>query len=353
MWQFLIPSFLRRRLSPAIGIDLGTSSTLIAIQGEGVVVDEPSVVAIESSSRQVLGRGTAVGRLARQMIGRTPTGIEAVRPIRNGAITDFTVCEALLRYLVRKACPTPGRRPTFVVSVPGRLTSVERQAVLNSAERAGAGDVFLLEESKAAAIGAGLPLSEPLASLVCDIGGGTTDVAALSLGDTVARSSVAVAGDAFDDAIVAHLRRRHRLRVSHGEAEQIKLKIGSASPLEDEREAEVRGLDIGSGIPRRVIVTSEEIREALDGPLEAVADAVQKVLEQLDPTLVADASDCGLVLTGGGALLRGLPARLENRLGLPVRRDADPRHAVIRGLSICLDHFEQWHDRLERDAIAV
>lgn len=353
MWPPLIPALFRRRLSPVVGIDLGSSSTLIALPGEGVVVDEPSVVAIDTATGEVLGRGTAIGRLARQMVGRTPSGIKAVRPVRSGAITDFRVCEAMLRYLVRKACPTLGRRPTFVVSVPGRLTSVERQAVLNSSERAGAGDVLLLEESKAAAIGAGLPLSEPLASLVCDIGGGTTDVAALSLGDVVARTSVAVAGDAFDEAIVAYSRRKHRLKISLGEAERVKLRIGSAAELDDETETEVRGLDIGSGIPRRIILTSEEVRESLAEPLESIADAVQRVLEQMDPTLVADASDCGLVLTGGGALLRELPQCLENRLGLPVRRDADPRHAVIRGLSVCLDHFDQWQGRLRRDAVAA
>lgn len=353
MWRPILPALLGRRLSPVIGIDLGTTSTLIAVQGEGLVVDEPSVVAIERATGHVLGRGTAIGRLAKQMVGRTPDSIQAVKPIRGGAITDFAVCEALLRYLVTKACPTLGRRPTFVVSVPSRLTSVERQAVLNSSERAGAGHVLLLDESKAAAIGAGLPIAEPLASIVCDIGGGTTDVAALSLGDTIASGSEATAGDAFNEAIVLDLRRRHRIRISDGEAEQLKCRIGSASELPTELESEVRGRDIGSGIPRRVIITSEEVRAALAAPLETVVETIQRVLEQLDTTLVADAADCGLILTGGGSQLTGLPEFLERRLGLPVQRDDNPRHAVIRGLGICLDHFDVWQERLERDAALV
>lgn len=347
MWRFVTSRRLRRRWCPAVAVDLGSATTRIAVEGRGEVVREPSVVAVETRTGQVLGRGTAVGRLARQMVGRTPNGIEAVRPVRAGAITDFGVCEAMLRYLVEKAIPGGRGRPVFLIAVPDNLTAVERQAVLNSAERAGAGDVCFLPQSKAAAIGAGLPLSEPLASLVCDVGAGTTEVAALSLGDSVARESVRVAGDAFDAAVAAWLRRHYALRIGGAEAERLKVEVGSADVLSEELEGEVRGLDTASGVPRRAVVTSEEVRDALAEPLDAVCDAVRRTIEQLDPALVADVSDCGVVLSGGGSRLRRLPAYLERRLGVPVRRCDEPEAAVVRGLGVCLDHFAEWQDRFD------
>lgn len=330
-----------------MGVDLGSATTRILIEGRGTVVREPSVVAVATRTGEVLGRGTAVGRLAKQMIGRTPDGIEAVRPVQAGAITDFGVCEALLQYLVGKARGRQRGRPIFIIAVPDKLTAVERQAVFNSAERAGAAGVGLLRESSAAAIGAGLPLSEPLASLVCDVGAGTTEVAALSLGDAVARESIRVAGDAFDAAIAAWLRRHYALRIGAAESERLKRQVGSAFPLDHELDAEVRGLDTASGVPRRAVVTSEEVREALIDPLDEVTDAIRRVIERLDPAMVADVADCGVVLAGGGARLRRLPAYIAERLGVPVQLADEPDDAVCRGLAVCLDHLDQWRDRIE------
>ena len=267
---------LRRWLSPDLAIDMGTANTLVAIHGEGVVLDEPSVVALQQGSRKVLGRGTAVGKLAKQMLGRTPDSIIAVRPIQDGVITDFELCEAMLRYFIQKAArTTPGFRPNVVIAVPGGITNVEKRAVFNSAERAGAGRVYLIDESKAASIGAGLPISEPLASMICDIGGGTTEVAVLSLAEIVASKSLRVAGDELDQAIVDYMKQFFALRIGDQSAEQLKIKIGCAYPLDQEQTCEVRGLDIVSGVPRKAIVTSEQIREALRKPLEMIMTAIK------------------------------------------------------------------------------
>ena len=301
-------SRLRNWLCPDLAIDLGTANTLIAVQGRGVIVDEPSVVALRKGTRSVLGKGTAVGKLAKQMLGRTPDSITAVRPLKDGVITDFELCEAMLRYFIKKASrQSGGLRPRVVIAVPGGITPVEKRAVFNSAERAGAGRVYLLEESKAAGIGAGLPISEPMASMVCDIGGGTTDVAILSLADVVVSRSIRIAGDEMDEAIVEYLKRHFSLRIGEQSAEHVKIDVGSAFPLEQELTTEVSGLDTISGVPRKAIITSEEIREALRGPVEAILNCVKAVIEHCKPELVADLADTGLVLTGGGALLRGLP----------------------------------------------
>jgi rod shape-determining protein MreB len=341
---------LRTWLCPDMGIDLGTANTLVAVQGEGVVLDEPSVVALEKGTRQVLGRGTAVGKLARQMLGRTPDSITAIRPMKDGVITDFELCEAMLRYFLRKAGRSRfGLKPRVVIAVPGSITPVEKQAVFNSAERAGAGRVFLIEESKAAGIGAGLPISEPLASMVCDIGGGTTDVAVFSLGEIVASQSVRVAGDEFDQAIVEYLRKNFSLRIGTQMAEQVKIEIGSAYPLMTELAAEVRGLDTVSGIPRKATVTSEEIREALIEPLTTIITCCRTVIERCDPELVSDLADTGLTLTGGGALLRGLDELLREQLGIPVQIADDPLTTVARGTSVCLEHLEHWRSSLETE----
>jgi rod shape-determining protein MreB len=339
---------LRRWLCPDLAIDLGTANTLVAVQGRGIVLDEPSVVALEKGSRRVLGRGTAVGKLARQMLGRTPDSITAVRPLQDGVINDFELCEAMLRYFIKKALSaTGGLRPRVVIAVPGSITPVEKRAVFNSAERAGAGRVYLITESKAAGIGAGLPIAEPLASMVCDIGGGTTDAAIFSLGETVAARSVRIGGDEMDEAIVEYLKQRFSLRVGLPTAEQIKLEIGSAAPLDQELTAEVRGRDTISGVPRRALVTSEEIRQALREPLGAILACLKNVIEQCDPELVGDLVDHGLVLTGGGALLKGLDAFLSEQLNIPVRVDEEPLTTVARGAAICLDHLELWRHGLE------
>jgi rod shape-determining protein MreB and related proteins len=339
---------LRNWLCPDLGIDLGTANTLIAVHGRGVIVDEPSVVALRKGTRRVLGKGTAVGKLAKQMLGRTPDSITAVRPLKDGVITDFELCEAMLRYFIRKASrQSGGLRPRVVIAVPGGITPVEKQAVYNSAERAGAGRVYLLEESKAAGIGAGLPISEPMASMVCDIGGGTTDVAILSLADVVVSRSIRIAGDEMDEAIVDYLKRHFSLRIGEPSAESLKLEVGSAFPLEQELTTEVSGLDTISGVPRKAVVTSEEIREALRGPVEAILNCVKTVIEHCKPELVADLADTGLVLTGGGSLLRGLPTYMNEQLGIPVRVAEDPLTTVARGTAICLEHLSHWRDSLE------
>ena len=343
MWNWA-----RQRLCPDLAIDLGTANTLVIVQGEGIVLSEPSVVALQKGTRKVLGRGTAVGKLARQMLGRTPESITAVRPLKNGVITDFELCEAMLRYFIQKASRhVRGMRPRVMIAIPGGITPVEKRAVFNSAERAGAGRVYLIEESRAAGIGAGLPISEPIASMVCDIGGGTSDVAILSLGEIVVCESVRVAGDEMDAAIVEYMKQHFALKIGTQTAEQIKLRLGSAFPLDQELTSEVRGLDTISGVPRKAVVTSEEIREALKPPLGSIIGCVKTCIERCKPELVADIVDTGLVLTGGGALLRGLDRLMHEQLGIPVRVADEPLNTVARGAAICLEHLSQWQDRFE------
>ncbi len=339
---------IRQLICPDLAIDLGTANTLVSIQGEGVTLNEPSVVALEKGSHRVLGKGTAVGKLARQMLGRTPDSITAVRPLRDGVITDFELCEAMLRYFIQKASRhRRGFKPRVVIAVPGGITPVEKRAVFNSAERAGAGRVYLIEESKAAGIGAGLPISEPMASMVCDIGGGTSEVAIMSLADIVVSESVRVAGDECDSAIVEYMRQHFSLRIGEQSAEQLKVTIGSAFPLDQELTSEVSGLDIISGVPRKAVVTSEEIRQALKEPLTEILSCIKRVIERCQPELVADLSDNGIVLTGGGALLRGMDDFLSEQLGIPARVTDDPLTTVARGTAICLEHLSLWRDSLD------
>ncbi len=341
-------SWLRKRICADLAIDLGTSTTQIGLPGEGIRLDEPSVVAVARGAQRVAGRGTAVGKLAWQMLGRTPEGIQAVRPLRHGVIHDFELCETMLRYFLRKACGNrKGLRPRVLIAVPGSISAVERRAVFNSAERAGAGRIWLIDDSRAAGIGAGLPVSEPMANMVCDIGGGTTEVAVMSLADIVASQSIRVAGDAMDEAIVRYLRRRYSLRIGEQTAEQLKLGIGSAAPLDHELTQEASGLDTASGIPRKALVTSEEIREALAEPLSEIVDAIRRTIERCQPELIADLADTGIVLTGGGALLRGIDRFLTQQLGIPVRLADSPRTAVTRGAMICLDHLDRWKNSLD------
>ncbi len=339
---------LRSWLSPDLAIDLGTANTLVALRGEGITLNEPSVVALQKGTRRVLGRGAAVGKLAKQMLGRTPDSMTAVRPLQNGVITDFELCEAMLSYFIQKASRQSfGIRPRVVIAVPGGITPVEKRAVFNSAERAGAGKVYLIDESKAASIGAGLPISEPMASMVCDIGGGTTEVAILSLGDIVVGQSIRIAGDELDEAIVEYIKQHYSLRIGIQTAEEIKLEIGSAFPLEQELSTSVNGLDTISGVPRKAVITSEEIREALQEPVGSILKCVKNVIERCKPELVADLADMGLVLSGGGALLRGLNLLMTEQLGIPVRVSEDPLTTVARGTAICLEHLAQWRDSLE------
>ncbi len=331
-----------------LAIDLGTANTLISVVGEGLVLNEPSIVAVEEGTTRVLSGGCAVGHLAKQMEGRTPHSISVVRPLSAGVITDFELCEAMLRYFIRKARRQGFRvKPRVLVAVPGCITPVEKRAVYNSTQRAGAGEVLVISEAKAAAIGAGLPIAEPMASMICDIGGGTTEVAVLSLGEVVASQSVRVAGDAMDQAIVDYLRRHYSLRVATGAAERLRIEIGSAYPLEEELSDEVRGVDVISGMPRKATITSEEIREALGTPLLEIVEAIKATLEGCSTDLVSDLVDNGLMLAGGGSLLRGLDRFLTDQTGLPTRTSADPLTAVARGTYICLEHFDRWRSVMQ------
>ncbi len=336
------------RWTADLAIDLGTANTLIGVAGEGLVLNEPSVVAVEREGGRILSGGCAVGHLAKQMLGRTPDSISVVRPLSEGVITDFQLCEAMLRYFLQKSQRQGwGIKPRVVISVPGSITPVEKRAVFNSAHRAGAREVFLLSESKAAAIGAGLPVAEPVASMVCDIGGGTTEVAVMSLGDTVATSSVRVAGDKMDQAVADYLRRHYSLRIGLPAAERLRIDIGSAYPLADELVDEVSGVDVISGLPRKATVTSEEIREALGDPLEAIVEAIRATLDRCPAELAADLVDNGMVLAGGVALTRGLDDFLSERTGIPTRVATDALSAVAKGSLICLEHLSQWRGSLE------
>ncbi len=331
-----------------LAVDLGTANTLVSVVGEGLVLDEPSVVAVDQRTGRILSGGCAVGRLAQQMLGRTGDAIAVVRPLRNGVITDFELCEAMLHYFLRKAQrPALRLRPRVLVGVPGGITPVEKRAVFGSTLRAGARQVLLVSQAKAAAIGAGLPIAEPVASMVCDVGGGTTEVAVTSLSDVVSGQSIPVGGDAMDRAVADYLRRHHNLRIGLPTAEKLRIAAGSAWPLEIEDVEEVRGTDGVSGLPRRATVTSEEVREALLEPLEAILDAVRATLDGCGPELAADLVDSGMVLCGGGAQLRGLDRYLAEHTGLPVRTADDPMAAVARGALICLEHLEAWHPTLE------
>jgi rod shape-determining protein MreB len=339
---------LANLFSADLAIDLGTANTLISVAGEGLVLNEPSVVAVEQSGHRVLADGCAVGHLARQMLGRAPDAISVVRPLREGVIRDFQLCEIMLRYFISKAqCRSWGIGPRVIITVPGCITPVEKRAVFNSALRAGARQVYLLPESKAAAIGVGLPIAEPVASMVCDIGGGTTEVAVMSLGDVVASHSIRGGGDRMDVAIVEYLKKHYQLRVGQTGAERLRIELGSAYPLEEEKTDEVSGVDLISGLPRKAIVTSEEVREALADPLAEIIEAIKVTIDGCQPDLAADLVENGLVMTGGGSLLRRIDRLVAEQTGLPCRVSSDPLSDVARGTQICLEHFQRWHDALE------
>ncbi|MCL5036676.1 MAG: rod shape-determining protein [Chloroflexi bacterium] len=311
-----------------VGIDLGTSSVLIFIKGKGIVLREPSVVAIDKLSDRIL----AVGEQARQMLGRTPANIVATRPMRDGVIADYEVTEAMLKYFLNKVC---GRRlifrPYVMVCVPAEVTSVERRAILEAASAAGAKKAFLIEEPMAAAIGAGLNVEEPAGNMVLDIGGGTTDAAVISLGGIVVSESIRVAGNKMDEAIVRYVRKNYNLMIGERTAEDIKIRIGSAYPLEEALYMEIRGRDLINGLPKTIEITSEEVREALAEPVGYMVEAVKAVLEKTPPELAADIIDRGIVMTGGGALLRGLDKLLTQVTGMPVRLADDPISCVAIG----------------------
>ncbi len=327
-------------LSADMGIDLGTANTLVYVKGRGIVLNEPSVVAIATSrgKRQVL----AVGDEAKLMLGRTPGNIQAIRPLRDGVIADFEVAEEMIKHFIRKV---HNRRsfanPQIIICVPSGSTAVERRAIQESAESAGARRVFLIEEPMAAAIGAGLPVTEPTGSMVVDIGGGTTEVAVLSLGGIVYSRSVRVGGDKMDEAIINYIRRYHNLLIGESTAERIKKEIGSAAPPEDGegRVTEIKGRDLMYGVPKEIIITERQVAESLAEPVSAILEAVKVALENTAPELAADIVDKGIVLTGGGALLRNLDLVLRHATGLPVSVGEDPLSCVALGTGRALEEM--------------
>ena len=334
--------------SEDMGIDLGTCTTLVCARDKGIVLNEPSVVAVHRGTNKVINDGEAVGMIAHEMLGKTPESIVAIRPLKGGVISDFEVTEAMLGYFIRKV-QGKGRlfRPRVVIAVPSGITAVERRAVIDSAERAGARRVYLVDEPVAAGIGAGLPISEPTASMIVDIGGGTTEVAIMSLADIATCQSIRVGGDDMDEAIINHLKRTYNLLIGDSRAEKVKIQIGSAVPLEEELTMEVAGRDTISGLPRKIVVTSEEIREALHEPISAIVDTVAKTLEKAKPELAADLIDNGMYICGGGALLRGMDDLLANATGLNVERTQDPLSCVARGTTVYLDTLELWKNTID------
>lgn len=324
-------------LSNDMGIDLGTANTLAYLKGQGVVLCEPSVVAIERGTNNVL----AVGEEAKRMLGRTPGNIIAIRPMKDGVIADFDITEAMLRYFIRKVNAKKKLiSPRVVIAVPSGITEVERRAVKDSAERAGArSPVYLIEEPLAAAIGVGLPIQEPGGNMIIDIGGGTTEVAVISLGGIVFSKSIRIGGDEFDQAIKQHLKKTYNLLIGETTAENIKISVGSAYPLEEELKYEVKGRDILAGLPKTITITSEEIREALAEPISSILDASRLALERTPPELSADLVDRGLILAGGGSLLRGLDKLISEETGLPVTVADDPLTAIALGTGRALSEL--------------
>ena len=320
-----------------LAIDLGTATTLVYVRGRGIVLNEPSVVAIEKKTEKVL----AVGAEAKKMLGRTPGNIMAIRPMKEGVIADFEMAEKMLRHFITKAHNrSTFVRPRIIIGVPSRITQVEQRAVRDSAELAGAREVYLIEEPVAAAIGAGLPITEPSGNMVVDIGGGTTDIAVLSLGGIVYSESVKVAGDRMDDAIMNYVKKKYNLLIGDHMAERVKVEIGSAYPFAEKKTMMVKGRDLISGIPRTLVLDDSEIREALYEPISTIVNAIKVALENTPPELAGDIIDCGIVLTGGGSMLWGMDTRLREETGLPIITVDDPLTSVVLGVGKILDELD-------------
>ncbi|MDA2945577.1 MAG: rod shape-determining protein [Actinomycetota bacterium] len=320
-----------------LAIDLGTANTLIYARGLGVVLDEPSVVAINVND----GRPVAVGLEAKRMMGRTPNHIKAIRPLKDGVIADFEVCEKMLRYFIQKVHASKWSKPRMIICVPSGITGVEQRAVQDAAEYAGARrPVHIIEEPMAAAIGADLPVSAASGNMIVDIGGGTTEVAVISLGGIVTAQSVRVAGDELDDAVMQYVKKEFSLAIGDRTAEEVKIQMGSAWPLDDELTADIRGRDLISGLPRTIQLTTEHVREALAEPVSAIVDAVKTALDRTPPELAADIMEDGITVTGGGALLRGLPERLAHETGMPIRIADEPLYSVAIGSGRALENID-------------
>jgi rod shape-determining protein MreB and related proteins len=333
--QFFKKAFSNLRCD--LGIDLGTANTLVFSQRGGVIIQEPSVVALDSQKNMVL----AVGDEAKRMIGRTPGNVIAVRPLRDGVIADFDITETMLKYFIKKALPKyTFFKPRIIVGVPSGITGVEKRAVLDATYCAGAKEAYLIEEPMAAAIGANLPVSEPTGSMIVDIGGGTTEVAVISLGGIVVSKSIRVAGDEMDEAIVSHCRENYRLLIGERTSEEIKIELGSASETTDERTMEVRGRDLVSGLPKTFTLTTAEIRDALKDPVRTIIDGIRTTLEKTPPELSSDIMDMGIYLAGGGALLKGLDAHIHAETNISVSIAKNPLECVVLGTGQALNELE-------------
>ncbi len=320
-----------------MAVDLGTANTLVYVRGRGIVLNEPSVVAINSKD----GRPLAVGSEAKRMIGRTPEHITAIRPLKDGVIADFDVCEKMLRYFIQRVHQRRWAKPRMVICVPSGVTGVEQRAVQEAAEYAGARKpAYIIEEPMAAAIGAGLPVHEPAGNMVVDIGGGTCEVAVISLGGIVSSESIRIGGDELDEAIITYVKKEYSLALGERTAEEIKMALGSAFPLEEELYAEVRGRDLVTGLPKTIMVSTQEIREAIEEPVSAIVDAVKVTLDKTPPELAADIMEKGIVITGGGALLHGLDTRLATETGMPIVIAENALYSVAIGSGQCLEEFD-------------
>ena len=335
-----------------LGIDLGTANTLVCIPGKGVVLMEPSVVAVKTGGHSSFSAltGKAVGYEAKRMIERAPDSIRAVRPLKDGVIADFELTEVMLRYFIRRVQKYSwGGRPRMVISVPSGITSVEKKAVKSSAINAGARSVYTIAEPKAGAIGSGLPISEPIGHMIVDVGGGTTEVAVLSLGEIVTLESLRIAGDEMDDAIITYVRDMYGLEVGYRTAEEVKIAIGSGHPLSQELKCEIKGKDIAAGLPRRMEITSEEVREALAVPVHQIVESTKACLDRTPPELASDLLDTGITLVGGGSLMPGLDRLISEKTGLTVRVAEDPITAVARGTSMVLERLDEYESAMGDD----
>jgi rod shape-determining protein MreB len=320
-----------------MAVDLGTANTLVYVRGRGIVLNEPSVVALNTNNGQIV----AVGAEAKRMIGRTPGNIVAVRPLKDGVIADFDVTERMLRYFIQKVHRRRHlAKPRLVVAVPSGITGVEQSAVKEAGHQAGARRVYIIEEPMAAAIGAGLPIHEPTGNMVVDIGGGTTEVAVISLGGIVTSQSIRIGGDEMDQAIITFGKKEYSLMLGERTAEEIKIALGSAFPAEDEPHAEIRGRDLVSGLPKTVVISAAEVRRAIEEPVNLIVDAVKNTLDKCPPELAGDVMDRGIALTGGGALLSGLESRIREETGMPVQVADNPLDSVVLGTGKCVEDFD-------------
>ncbi len=325
-----------------IGIDLGTASVLVYIKGKGIVINEPSVVAIDINTNKIL----EVGEEARKMLGRTPGNIVAIRPLRDGVISDFDITEKMLKYFIKKAVGNSIIKPRVIICVPSGVTEVEKRAVLEASNNAGAKKTYLIEEPVAAAIGAGLDITKPSGHMVIDMGGGTTDIAVISLGGIVVSRSIKVAGDKCDDAIVRYVRKKYNVMIGLRSAEELKIKIGTAFPVEEEKYMEVRGRNLVTGLPVNLTISSSDLLEAMEETITTIADAVHSVLEKTPPELAADISEKGIVMTGGGCLINGMDKLIEKRTGLNVTISEDAVSCVAKGTGQSLEHMDVLKDAL-------